>query len=70
MSDELPTNCKSCGAPVRWVTMASGKPMLVNVPGETRVVVVAGVGRMDRAYTSHFATCPNADDHRRRAGAA
>lgn len=41
--------CRSCGAGIFWIVTALGKKMPVN-----------GV-----AKTSHFATCPNAKQHRR-----
>lgn len=62
--------CRSCEAEIKWITMASGKAMPVDVPGEKRVVVFMGVdgveaGRVVDTYTSHFVTCPDADKHRR-----
>lgn len=50
--------CRSCQAEVRWVKQKSGKMMPIN-PG----TVYVG----EKVYepgTSHFATCPNAADHR------
>ncbi len=65
--------CKSCEAPVKWVRMATGGKMLVNLPPEKRVVIDdrphdAGspLGSVQDTYTSHFATCPKADEHRRK----
>lgn len=70
--------CATCGAPVLWVRMASGRwspldPEPVdggNVElldgGRVRVVhAEPGVAR----YRSHFASCPHAELHRRHRGA-
>jgi hypothetical protein len=74
--------CKSCGAPIRWVKMAgSGKSMpLDDVPSaEGTVSVERGVGHVlsglaivaydGPLFVSHFATCPQANEHRRSAAA-
>lgn len=57
--------CRSCGSPIYWVTMASGKRMPVDRGGQKRVVEVDGVWRVVTAYKSHFESCPNASAHRR-----
>ena len=51
-------DCRSCGAPIRWVRQKSGKMMPVNPQAE-----YMGEKRYEPG-TSHFATCPNAADHR------
>lgn len=72
--------CRSCGAPIRWVTTTGRKPMPLDVdphPDGTVVpahdparpgIVVAQVlpaPPTDRpAWRPHFATRPNADQHR------
>lgn len=62
-------NCRSCGAEIIWIEMASGKtmpvdpkrPMLVwcgrdgNQPGEVK---------QSYGYTPHWVTCPDAKEHR------
>ena len=75
------SRCRSCGAPIIWAVTKSGRSMpldeatdpagnvlllengncLVPAP-EDDVWEAAGGTR----HTSHFATCPNADQHRRR----
>lgn len=68
--------CKTCGQPIRWVKTANGKAMPLDVePCEDgNLVVVDGVafsaytldvqeGR--QRFKSHFATCPQAKQHRR-----
>lgn len=68
--------CKSCDAPIRWVRLRPGlkphpvdeTPKKVIVLSEVGVVAVidndAPVAKMVDGYTSHFATCPDADDWR------
>jgi hypothetical protein len=70
------SSCKSCGAEILWVTMAgSRKKMPIDVEG-LKVVVPAGVAadgvergvalhKVVVGHTSHFATCPNAAEHRK-----
>lgn len=72
--------CSSCSAKILWVTTERGRAMPVDrAPGvegnlelESRPYPLGPlarvVGRKDdgvRRYTSHFATCPNRDEHRR-----
>lgn len=68
------TECKSCGASIRWVKMASGKSMPVDDFPEKRVIVdrlvgidgaPSEVGRVVDTYVSHFSSCPNAASHRK-----
>lgn len=53
--------CKTCGAAIVWLKTSTGKAMPVDAgtvqEGETLFVP----GR----HTSHFATCPQADQHRK-----
>lgn len=49
--------CRSCRAPVVWITTAAGKRMPVDYVREA--------GQPPPAGASHFATCPNAADWRR-----
>lgn len=74
-----PERCRSCKAPIRWVVMAaSNKSMPLDYDpspaGTVRIDMGSGFGLVVRAsavtpdetlYTSHFATCPNAGQHRR-----
>jgi hypothetical protein len=73
------STCRSCGAEIRWaVSMSTGRRMPIDAeptpdgnvllhPGGGATVLAAGVpvpvGRS--RYTSHFATCPHANTHRR-----
>lgn len=75
------STCKSCGAAIRWVTMPSGKRMPLDAAPHPdghiaihsdglRAAVLSTIelaeyrGRVD-LYRSHFATCPQADRHRK-----
>jgi len=68
--------CRSCGAPIVWVVMfPSGKRMpldakplhgLIRVePGAPATGHMRGKDAED-LYVSHFATCPNAAQHRKK----
>lgn len=67
------SRCRSSGAEVLWVETASGKLMPLDAKPERRFVLgeKAGhgdgtrVARMTETYTSHFATCGQADSWRR-----
>lgn len=71
-------NCKSCGEPVAWVTMQSGKKMPLDpLPQEDgNIEIVGATGRVvprseaerreGMLYRSHYASCPDASKHRRR----
>ena len=63
--------CRSCGAEIIWCVTSKGKKMPVDAEPEMRVVMIADNRKkgqvnahMMPTHTSHFATCPNADDHR------
>jgi hypothetical protein len=64
--------CRSCGASITWHPTPAGNLMPVDAePVEGgNLVVVNGValtaGMLDEGprYVSHFATCPDADEHR------
>jgi hypothetical protein len=52
--------CKSCRAPIKWQSL-NGRwhpcdPARVTIVAEDRTI---------SGYVSHFATCPNADTHRK-----
>lgn len=57
------SRCKSCNREIVWIKMKSGKAMPCD---PDKVVVVTEDGETVTGYTSHFATCPNANMHRRR----
>lgn len=72
------SRCRSCGAEVEWAVTSKGKRIPLDVgtrddgnlrvmaslfPGEATTVQYVPPGDGDRV--SHFATCPNAEEHRR-----
>lgn len=65
--------CKSCGAAIRWIKTVNGKNHPLDAQPEKRWVLVYDELRkeegwsLQEAYTSHFATCPHAAQHRRHA---
>lgn len=69
----MTAHCKSCGAPILWRVTEGGKSIPLDVePSDDGNLVLFGTGAHplpklwtgDR-YKSHFATCPNADQHRK-----
>jgi hypothetical protein len=69
------SRCRSCNAEIIWARTESGKAMPLDAEptedGNVKIVggfaVVGGLQLLDPGprYTSHFATCPNAAQHRR-----
>lgn len=59
--------CKSCGAEIVWVKMSGGALMPVDAKPKSMVIVneTNMDGYVIMAHTSHFATCPNANSHRK-----
>lgn len=67
--------CRSCKAPVNWYKTTAGKNMPIDPDphpdGNVRIDVVSNVaqvvpkGSHHVLYRSHFATCPDAGQHRR-----
>ncbi len=69
-------DCQSCGARILWITLitkdAQGKETRKRHPVDAAGIVQRVVLNGDRTEgavrwtaVSHFATCPNADKHRR-----
>lgn len=74
--------CRSCGAPIRWVTMDTGSRNPIDPepsdrgnldiadPQRAKIVNRAEAEQRraagDELYLSHFASCPHAGRHRRR----
>lgn len=64
--------CRSCGAPIIWASTERGKAMPVDAQTtlDGNLVLDAGIARVvghgAGQYVSHFATCANAAQHRRR----
>lgn len=55
--------CGSCRAPINWIVTKAGKRMPVD-PRRLNVTTAEGV--TVSGFTSHFATCPRAHEHRRK----
>ena len=68
MSQRFST-CRTCGAQILWVHMrGSGKRMPIDADSlQSRVVLNKDqtLGAVRQTGVSHFATCPQADEHRR-----
>lgn len=62
--------CRSCGAPIKWVQLASGKRMPIDAQGQPMVLLSEdGLrGAVRKVHASYFATCPDADKHRKQGG--
>lgn len=70
MPTPTPTStCRSCGARIRWAQTAAGKRIPLDPTPEKRVTLDnytgSEVAAVRDTYVSHFATCPDADVHRR-----
>ena len=77
MRDQTGT-CRSCGAPILWTKTRKGKNMpldpkpdpegrFVQILQDDHILAHFDRTRSERGphYQSHFATCPDADQHRR-----
>jgi len=67
----MPT-CKTCGAEILWIVTPTGKAHPVDAKPEKRWVTVFSLDEdggeewaLVDTYLTHFATCPQADQHRR-----
>jgi hypothetical protein len=67
--------CSSCGKPIIWAKTESGKamPLDPDPSASGNLILIGGVvkhvGRQFTGcskYTSHFATCAQADQHRKK----
>ncbi len=71
------STCKGCGAPLIWAITEHGKRIPLNQPEKRFILVLVQPdndpdlsysyyeARMRETYTSHFATCPKADEFRK-----
>ena len=63
--------CKSCDAPIVWGVTKAGKKVPLDPPekryvARPRAVFDTQLGvEIVETWTPHFATCPNANQHRR-----
>ncbi len=63
--------CKSCGASIIWVKSATHRDMPLDAEPKQGLIIrkrdgMHPVAVMTDVYRSHFATCPNADQHRKK----
>jgi len=64
--------CKTCKAPIIWAVTDKGKSIPLDMKGEKRYVLVPAQGDRDpvvelrTTYASHFVTCPDAKEHRKK----
>ena len=72
------STCSSCGAEILWAVTEKGRRipldvavidpphpgLMVFTPGSSPAVAVA-LGKERTLHVSHFATCPNAEQHRK-----
>lgn len=68
MPDRGFTTCKSCGAEILWIITPAGKSMPLDAKGESLWQLEPDTlmsARLVVVRKSHFATCPNADAHRK-----
>lgn len=62
MDEGLP-QCSGCGATIKWVTTEAGRPTPLDPKPKTFVL---NEGKYQVGFTPHWATCPNADEFRRK----
>lgn len=55
------SECRSCKARIVWLRTQDGK----NMPVDAETVEEGDTSWDNTKHTSHFATCPNADKHRK-----
>ena len=60
------SNCKNCGAPLKWVEMASGKKMPLNAKPQSMVQVKEDLGQVIQVYLPHWADCPGAKEFKKK----
>lgn len=74
-----PSKCKSCGAPILWAKTSKGKrtpidaepvriAVLTEDPETGKEIIEDGlvvIAEGAVGHTSHWATCPTAEQHRR-----
>lgn len=56
--------CRSCQASILWVRSAANDRPIPLDPD--KVTIITEAGEYVTGYVTHFATCPNAAEHRKR----
>lgn len=63
------TNCKTCGAEIVWGVTINDKRVPLDPPEKRFVHIGDTLGaplvQVQDTWLSHFATCPQADEHRK-----
>ena len=72
----MSATCRSCGAPIRWERTVNGKAIPLDpdpvadgnfgIRNDGKVASIHGFPDDAPRYVTHFATCPNAAQHRGR----
>jgi hypothetical protein len=64
------SNCKSCGAEIIWKKTTNGKNIPLDANSEEKRAMISvkdsEVVYIGDCYVVHWATCPNADSHRKK----
>lgn len=60
------SKCKGCEAEIVWKTTQGGKAVPLDPPKKGYILIGGGVAKLTDYYTSHFVTCPKADDFRKK----
>ena len=58
----MPVKCKGCGKEIIFISTKNGKQIPCN---PERLTIVTEAGGIAQGYTSHFATCPAAEQFRK-----
>lgn len=56
------SQCKACGAEIKWIRTERGKQMPVDIKP---ITVITELGKTIRAYTPHWASCHGAEMFRK-----
>lgn len=59
------SKCKTCEAEIVWSETVKGTKIPLDAKTEKRFVIQGKKALARDVYTCHFATCPDADKHRK-----
>ncbi len=62
IQEDLP-QCRGCNATIKWVTTEGGRPTPLDPKPKSFVL---NDGKYQIGFTPHWATCPNADEFRKK----
>ena len=60
------SKCRGCGADIEWIVMDTGKKMPVDQKPLKMIMKTPKGGKMITAFTSHWATCPQAGQFKKK----